>query len=250
MGGIIILSWYYLIPKFPQSMPLLGNVYYNFILGPLTLRDSYFFSGVSSYYNFPDFLGTYTLLNGIIGGGIIASLFIYAIKKKNWLALMAIFIVFAYFLPLGLSWLFDRYLIFLIPFVMIVVYESFKDKIKSFSFPLFFSFLLLICFAFLSVVGTHDYLSWNRARWKALNYLTEDLNISYKEIDGGFEFNGWHGFDPHYKPPKDKSWWWVYDDKYVITFGPLPGYTKMKTFQFKRWFPLGYGNIYIAKRIK
>ena len=82
------------------------------------------------------------------------------------------------------------------------------------------------------------------------NYLTEDLNISYKEIDGGFEFNGWHGFDPHYKPPKDKSWWWVYDDKYVITFGPLPGYTKMKTFQFKRWFPLGYGNIYIAKRIK
>src|SRR5216684_2548164 len=113
---------------------------------------------------------------------------------------------------------------------------------------------LALCGVF-SVAGTHDYLSWNRVRWQALNNLMQEQHVSPKQMDGGVEFNAWYLYSRSYpnpllsvdidwnkkpesmerKPAPTKSWWWVASDDYVVTFGPVPGFTELKCYQFQRW---------------
>lgn len=95
----------------------------------------------------------------------------------------------------------------------------------------------------------HDFFEWQRARWVALEYLTGALRIPPDRIDGGFEFNGLHT-DKHpipyqeyaftdeiIEPRTDRSWWWVGDPEYMVTFGRVPGYRVIGTFPYERWMP-------------
>jgi hypothetical protein len=109
--------------------------------------------------------------------------------------------------------------------------------------------LILIYGAF-TLASAHDYLAWNRARWHALADLMEKERISYRNIDGGFEFNGWYAYDAKYRERSPKSWWWVDGDDYVISFGPISGYVEMRRYPFQRWIPFGQGNIFVLKRLR
>jgi len=101
----------------------------------------------------------------------------------------------------------------------------------------------------LSVAGTHDYLAWNRARWNALEGLVRERGASLSSIDGGFEWNGWHRYDPKYFVRPDKSWWWVEDDRYLAAFGPLEGREVVRRAPFARWLPpFGEGEVLILAR--
>jgi hypothetical protein len=99
------------------------------------------------------------------------------------------------------------------------------------------------------VAATHDYLSWNRARWLALRHLTEENGVPPREIDGGFEFNGLYAYDPEYRRRPPKSFWWVQDDKYVLSFGPLPGYEVAERYPYESWLPLRTGTIFVLRRL-
>jgi len=90
--------------------------------------------------------------------------------------------------------------------------------------------LVVFLYSVFTVGATHDYLSWNRTRWKASDYLMSEACISHRYIDGGFEFNGWYGYDSKYKKSDGKSWWWVDKDDYVISFGPIIGYDEIKRY--------------------
>jgi len=103
-----------------------------------------------------------------------------------------------------------------------------------------------LIFSFFSILSTHDYLSWNRARWKAIDYLLNEKNISPYKIDGGFEFNAWYKAGPFNPHQKDGiSWWFVTEDEYVLSFGPVTGYQFLKSFQYKRYLPFGLDSICI-----
>lgn len=139
---------------------------------------------------------------------------------------------------------FDRYFFQLLPFLLILMMPQ-----KGFSYrkPLYrIAFSLVFLQAAFSIAATRDYLSWNRARWQALNYLTTVKNVHPGRIDGGFEFNGWHKPGPRDNGPW-KSWWWVDRDDYVIAFGDLPNFTKEKGFAYIRWLPPGVDSVYILK---
>jgi hypothetical protein len=101
-----------------------------------------------------------------------------------------------------------------------------------------------------SISGTHDYLAWNRARWQALNNLETEQRVRPDDIDGGFEFNGWYLYDPNYRASPGKSWYWVARDDFMIAFGPVPGFSEMKRYNFQRWLPPGKGSILILRRTK
>jgi len=90
-------------------------------------------------------------------------------------------------------------------------------------------------------------LSWNRARWQALNNLAAE-RVTPIDIDGGFEFNGWYLYDLNYIPRLKKSWWWVFRDDFMVTFGPVPEFTEIKRYPFRRWLPPGEGNILVLQR--
>jgi hypothetical protein len=119
-------------------------------------------------------------------------------------------------------------------------------KLASGAGSFVFASILISILAFFSTSATHDYLSWNRARWDALDYLVEQKETPPDRIDGGFEFNGWH-FDPG-SEVKPKRRWWVYDDTYMVTFGPVRGYETIKRFPYDRWLSMDEGSILILKR--
>jgi len=109
-----------------------------------------------------------------------------------------------------------------------------------------------------AVAGTHDYLAWNRARATGLAELAA-AGVAPEAIDGGMEFNAWHlalklGVWPSDadvrggKAPTVKSWWWVVDDRYVVSFRPLPGYEVRRSLPYTRWLVPGSGRVVVLER--
>ncbi|MFA7159251.1 MAG: glycosyltransferase family 39 protein [Kiritimatiellia bacterium] len=156
--------------------------------------------------------------------------------------------VIIYLFPLLASGFFDRYLVPIIPLL--------AAGIVSLSLPIprattrvcrCAAVALLLALTFFAICGTRDYLAWNRLRWEALRDLTECKHVKVADIDGGYEFNGWHLYDPQYKGDPKKSRWWVQGDTYRIGFGSMPGYTVIKEYGYFHWMPPYTGKIVVLK---
>jgi hypothetical protein len=147
-----------------------------------------------------------------------------------------------YLLPIfTVTFLFDRYLIPSIPFFAVGI-VSLSSKSATFCFgsakflrPIVFA--LLAAFGLFAIGVTRDYLAWNRVRWEALQALTRPGFIGAEDVDGGFEFNCLHLFDPDYRPDPERSPWCVHRDTYQIGFGTVPGYTVVKEYTYHHWLP-------------
>ena len=148
----------------------------------------------------------------------------------------------------GGAW--DRYVLFLVPLGIVILFLLARDagRAKAGSLIISLAVASLILYGAFSIAGTHDYLSWNRARWQALNNLETEQRIGPDEIDGGFEFNAWYLYDPNYRASPGKSWYFVARDDFMIAFEPVPGFTEMKRYPFQRWLPPGKGNILVLRR--
>lgn len=155
-----------------------------------------------------------------------------------------------YFGPITITGFYDPYLIPLIPMLMclgVLALPAMETALRRWQAVA--AGLLSIFYTLFTLGATHDYFSWNRARWGALRYLTgPEMQVSSRNIDGGYEFNGWYNYDPHYQASAEKSSWWVEDDDYVAVLGPIPGYQVVKRFPYEEWIPFGQGNILILRK--
>lgn len=142
-----------------------------------------------------------------------------------------IILVIIYVSPILIAGVFNRYLIFLIPFVILISELMNKGipETKKFRFIQIVSICVMII---ISLGASRDLMETGRAKWEALNYLTNAMKIPAAEIDGGFEFNGWNNYDPGYIQQKDKNWWWVIDDKYMVSTELKPGYEMLKEYEY------------------
>lgn len=239
-------------------MPVGSNVLLSSGIGPLTLYDEVKLNHVTAL---PSYFWMLTTLLSVVGGGLLltalgftAVQFMHKLKlgatqHKDASSIFLILSVFIQIAPLVLVGFFDRYLIPLIPLLGIGIASAFSPMAPTRSrFHFIPIIVLLMLFAWYSVFATKDYITWNRIRWEALDVLITKLHVHPKDIDGGFEFNGTHFYDPKYIPPTGKSWWWVQDDKFVIAFGPVKGYELVQKYSFKRWLPIGVGHIYVLRR--
>lgn len=247
-----------------RLMPLLtqeGNILIDFGLGPLTLRDV-FLLRLPHFPTAPKALWLVITIGGIIGAMMLLWHLSPAVthlsirrkkahsKNDKWFIRLVVSACVFYFIPLGIAGFFDRYLILLLPLLMSAIVAARGSVSLHRSCPSNLTAVaLLTVYAGFSMGATHDYLSWNRARWKALSYLTEEAHVPYKNIDGGFEFNGWYGYDSEYQRSYDKSWWWVVNDDYVISFGPITSYEVKKSYPYQRWIPPGQGKISILQKL-
>ena len=146
--------------------------------------------------------------------------------------------------------LFDRYVLFLLLPVLVFLVARERAGFSSFGrFGAGVVILFLTAETAFTVLGTRDYLEWNRKRWQATRELMEE-GVSYRSIDGGYEFNGWYGYDPAYKPASDRSrsYWWVVDDEYMIASGPLPGYVRVKSYPFRRLLTGEQAEVVVLRR--
>ncbi|HTB32746.1 MAG TPA: glycosyltransferase family 39 protein [Bacteroidia bacterium] len=181
---------------------------------------------------------------------------IEAYKKRNFTKahfkqLFILFFFIAYsFLIFVPSFIFDRYMLPFIAMSVIIVIAGIGETIKIRQ-PVYLTccFITLAMGLFGSAL-THDYISWNRARYQATDYLTKDLKISLLKMDGGYEFNGWYVdkvFPPHPKDPL-RSFWFVDDDEYMVTFHNLEGYEIIKQFPYPNYVPHTERYIYVLHR--
>jgi len=109
--------------------------------------------------------------------------------------------------------------------------------------------LALVLMVIFSIASTHDYLTWNRTRWQAIDNLIKNENILNTQIDGGFEFGGWYNFhEIEIETDAEKSWWWVKDAKYILTFNELSGYDIHAKYIYDSWLQ-GEQAIFVLKEI-
>ena len=137
----------------------------------------------------------------------------------------------AYLGPFIITGYFDRYLLFVLPFLMLLWSqvegsESVSKGVSRRSLALGWLAVTLL----VSGLATHDYFQWNRARWQAIE-RAEALGASPHTLDGGFEYNGFHRFEilPRKRYP-GKSFWWVKDDEFAVSFSEVPGYRTVAEF--------------------
>jgi len=270
-----------------KKMPLLPDVLYDFGLGPPILYDT----DTLHLHHLPTAGGKFWIIMtilGVVGAAVLFQATAIAITKvwsprglspeQRGVMVLLLATEAIYVAPLIILWfdrfVFDRYLLLLVPLSTIVLAQSlptpefaktrFQDNLPA--------VLSLLLFGVFSVAATHDYLSWNRVRWQALNELMSDQHVNPKQIDGGFEFNAWYLYSRNYpnqlllyvdqlirnggttkngvvsqSTPK-KSWWWVSSNDFVVTLGPVPGFAEVKRYHFPRWLPPGEGNVLTLRR--
>jgi hypothetical protein len=137
----------------------------------------------------------------------------------------------------------------MIPLILVLIAPLDQHRMLKINFSsAIIGGILLSVMVFFSITGMHDYLAWNRARWQALTDLTITQNVSPYKIDGGFEFNGLYLFDIRYQRKPGKSWWWVHDDEYIVTFGEVPDYEVYRQYPYNSWLFFRKNSIFVLKR--
>ena len=152
-----------------------------------------------------------------------------------------------YLAPFLLSGVFfDRYLIPVTAFLAAFLAASPEGRgFKMGGAQKLAATLLIAGSGVFAVAGTRDYLEWNRTRWRALQSVLTQKDVKPKDIDGGFEFNGWNRFDDD-KIGRMNNW--AINATYVIAFGEIEGYEVVASYRYQHWMPPREGRIVVLKR--
>jgi hypothetical protein len=255
----VVFTLIFTIPMIRAWMDIpFGNVFYNLGAGPKLLRDA----GILHLNNGPvlNDTGLTMLRLTCLTGGILLYFYLFRylfnilgyaketpIHKNEKFRLFSIIIAALFFCTFLIpDFFFDRYLIQLIfPFILVILPAGFDLRLRNRMAVAGFSVVFL--FIALSVGFTHDYLAWNRARWQGLDYLMTDQRKSPHVIDGGLEFNAWYQTAPS-QDNESISWWFVDGNDYLLTFGPLAGYSTVKLFPYRQYIPFEEKQIHVLKK--
>lgn len=259
-----------------KTFPLIGNILHKGGIGPLTLHDTYIL-GFHHYRQLPPSLWKLVTAFGGFGMGTLLWIIFESVRTLtihfknrsfNLFDGIPVFIyacLLVYMIPLSLIPSFDRYLILPIALLCITIASDQSQSrllghASSRKYVLMVAVPLLLLQGIYAVGGTHDYFSWNRARWKLIQDAVGS-GIPPSNIDAGFEFNGLVFYGDTFqggekkdstKPPiqrnHPRSWWWVTNDEYLVAFGSISNTQILKTESFTRWLPFSMGKLFFLKR--
>jgi Dolichyl-phosphate-mannose-protein mannosyltransferase len=172
----------------------------------------------------------------------------------------------------------DRYLVPCLPFFaagMIGLFGKFPEATsRSERVPHIAAFALLVPFSLFTVTGTRDYLAWHRVSERASRDLMQSGHVSAEDIDGGNEFNASYPANPSrddiLKSVDEvargdsmyvfrgelrkqleavvRSSWRPSSVKYLISFGPVQGYTVTKEYVYYNWMPPHVQKIMVLRK--
>ena len=227
-----------------RIMPFGRNVLIPQGIGPLTLRDTYILQ-LDNVPSLPPLFWIAVTVLSLWGMFELTGRFVtYAIntiftrrqfEPRELGALFTGTAILAYFTPLMLVSMYDRYFIPVLPLTLLfLVSISAARPVRRYRAVT--ATILCVLTAIFAVLGAHDYMAWNRARWTAITDLQKAGIAGPANLDGGFEFNGLFSYD-RYVQSADKSWWWVNKDDYQITFGPIEGLKIIKQYAYETWLP-------------
>jgi hypothetical protein len=241
---------YFPSKPFHSRMPFLLNVVYDSGLGPVTLDPGYF--GPSPLPTYPWLWIAVTLLvaAGLVVLGLLLTFFIFGKPlRESSSRLVFVFMTVAFFAVavfeivfshLQEGGLFDRHL--LIPAfavcvaVCLVASRRANETTPSGRASLTGAACALALLASFTISATHDYLAWNRIRWRLGNAALAS-GVNPLNISAGFEFNGWHNYDVfRTRGNVERVYRWWYDNRqYLVTMSPQPGYHILEQEAFFSW---------------
>ena len=226
----------------------LGNVIFNFGIGPILLKDTYILGiprfGVISrgaYYLVVAWaaLAFMALLSRFIAYGWrrLRTGFSPEVPENSFLVCLAILSVLFYLSIVMLTPFRDRYLIPLIIFLVIWMVSDYfpAGQDARTDWKIIPGFVLVICVGLWSTCNVHDFMEMKRSLKQTHDYVLRELRVDPCTVDGGFEFNGYYCYRNDFHPAPGLSWWWVSREDYLITLGPLPGYRVLRVFPFQRY---------------
>lgn len=155
-----------------------------------------------------------------------------------------------YLLPFAITDYFDRYLLFVYPFLYAGLASAFNHGGSMARINLGAAMAFTTLIGLISAVAVHYYFSWNNARWALIHYAENKLGAGPSNMDGGFEYNGFHNFESekHASRNDEKSWWWVVDDSFSVAFGLLPGYTSIRQADVNGYLHATPNSVHLLKR--
>jgi membrane-associated PAP2 superfamily phosphatase len=245
--ALIPLECAILLGLFDPPTALHRNVIFDLGIGPVLLKDTYVL-GITRAWTMPKAL-FYLIAYIAVCGALCLTARALSDSRRLWragrhsdsnavsfcadVALAASVIYLGTILLTGFH---DRYLIPLLVFgVVWCVGGPMRELGNSVSAArVCAAWALMLVLGFFSVTATRDFMSFKRSLHEAHTYLLEELRVPPCKVDGGFEFNGRYCYDPEKSPKKPLSWWWVDEERYVVTLGPLPGYRTVQVFPFQR----------------
>lgn len=232
-GLVVVLTAgiVHLCTAWNMSVPMTHNVWIDGGIGPLTLRD-YFSRSLNTYNRLAPWLKRDLLWAAALGASLVLAACVRVARARGDRRRLLLLLMPIYALPLLLAGFFDRYLLPL----LVLVLPLLTERTRSTWYWDGAGWAACALLALTSLAGTHEYLAWNRARWQVLGQLTEVRRIDPREIDGGIEFNGWHFcVASTCVGVEGKPWWWVQDDRWIVTFGPFEGYEEVFAVPYRRF---------------
>ncbi len=235
------------------------NVIYNFGIGPVLLKDSYIL-GINRTWTMSPmvfyFIVWWTILClGIVliklfefGSILLGSLRSRSFPDVRFLSVLTILATGGYSFLVILTDLHDRYVIPISALMLIWICSSdlrSRQYVYSWKFRALASIPLVFMMVF-SVLGTRDFMEIRRTVSKANYFLVSHLKVKPCDFDGGFEFNGYHCYDTEHRVGSGQSWWWVKNEKYIVTLGSLADHETVAEFPFERMLGPN-GKVHILK---
>lgn len=242
-------------------MPTADNLLVPSGLGPTLLRDQYLLR-LDNIPPLPDLLWMTVTALGLLGATLLLAL-LWAgtagllrrrcaggLDAADAIAAFLLSASAVYLFPLLVTAFFDRYLLPVLP--LLAVGLACACRADHTPIPTTRQHLLpaimVAAFAVFSIVGSHDYMAWNRLRWQVLDQLMQQHQLTPDDIDGGFEFNGYHRYDPAYVAVPGKSNWWVTRDDWMIAYGPLAGFDIVEQHTYSSWLWLRPQPLFVLKK--
>jgi hypothetical protein len=252
MAGLFCTLWWS-----GRALPQMGHHLMVSGLGPLTLTDTWLREPVVPFW-----LQACWLMVTALGCFSLFRIFCFALAvgmraaqsgriAEPWLhALLATVVVSYWFLTCLLVYNSqlptDRYSLFIVP--MLTIWMVLPRAAPGEQPSAAAAVAVLLAFGAFAVAGTHDYLAWNRTRWAATDYLTQEQHIPPQKIDGGYEFNGSFLYTEDSKRHPGNRHWWIVDDEYVVATRDRKGYAQIRRFPYRRWLPPYGESILVLQR--
>ena len=245
--GAVLLEAAIISGLFKPPVIFLGNVVNDYGIGPILLKDVYILKiprlpviSREAYYLLVSWAA--------LGAVVLLALFISFIRRwlktrgegedaANTFLLWMMFLAAPGYLGIiTLTWYHDRYLISLLIFLVIwlSVYHLGSPGSESI-WKILPGFAMVIGLGIWSVCQVHDFMALKASQKTAHDFALQTLKVNPCDMDGGFEFNGYHCYRNDLRSSPGLSWWWVSREDYLLTLGPLTGYRVVRVFPFRRY---------------
>jgi hypothetical protein len=252
LGGVFaLLSIYFSFGLMERWMPISGNILIPQGLGAISIP--------GQLEKLPSLFWAIVTMLSVIGGtllvreivassmALIQKIRTFNMKDEDIIQIFFLTAVGAYALPILVNGFYDRYLVPLVPLLLYLSAPELPRRDVGATIRKSASVAIVIFTAAFAVLGTRDFLAWNRVRWEALTELQRTAGVSAHDIDGGFEYIGWFLYDTINLENLSEIFS-IKNAKYRIGFSKIPGFKTVKQYEYFNWMPRRPHTIFVLER--